>query len=37
MKAYDSITCEHFCNDFIELMLNVKRLADFANSFSANI
>ena len=36
IQAYNSITCEYFCIDFIDFMPNDKRLRDFTNLFSRN-
>ena len=36
IQAYDSITCEYFCIEFIIYMLKGKTLLDYTNLFSPN-
>ena len=33
IQAHDSLTGEYFCNEFIDFMLNNKRLTDLGNFF----
>ena len=36
IQAYDSIMCEYFCIEFIDLMLKGKSLLDYTNLLSSN-
>ena len=36
VQAYDSIMCGYFCIGFIDFMLAVKTLTEYANLFSSN-
>ena len=36
IQAYDSIMCGYFCIDFIDFMLEGKKLTDYTNLFPPN-
>ena len=36
IQAYDSIMCGYFCIEYIDLILNSKRLLEYTNIFSSD-